>query len=84
MLFVDNKYKPLDFDYLLLKQVFITSMMPTDPVLSISIGDLVDIYNILVQNRETRWIPADARHKEFPDPLSKLRSALGDQQIELG
>lgn len=48
VLFEDKKYKPLDFDYLLLKQIFITSMMPSDPVLSISIGDLVDIYNILV------------------------------------
>ena len=27
-LFVDNKYKPLNFDYLLVKQLFVTSMMP--------------------------------------------------------
>jgi len=31
-------------------------MMPTDPVIAISIGDLVDLYNTLVDNKETRWI----------------------------
>ena len=81
-LFIENKYKPLNFDYLLVKQLFVTSMMPEDPVVSIKLSDLVEIYNILVDKKELRWIETD--DPEFREPLGLLRRNLGDKKIELG
>ena len=81
-LFKDNKYKPLNFDYLLIKQLFVTSMMPTDPIISISLGDIVHIYNTLVANKEMRWI--ETSNRDFKEPISLLRKELGDKPINLG
>ena len=60
-------------------------MMPKDPVISISLGDIIEIYNTLVDKKETRWIdstPEEAR--VFKEPISLLRKELGDKRIELG
>lgn len=70
---------------MLVKQLFVTSMMPKDPVISISLGDIIEIYNTLVDKKETRWIdstPEEAR--VFKEPISLLRKELGDKRIELG
>lgn len=48
MLYIENKYKPLDFDFLLVRQLFVTSLFPADPVLSIRMSDIIKIYNTLV------------------------------------
>ena len=48
MLFIENKYKPLDFNFLLVRQLFVTSLFPADPVLSIRMCDIIKIFNTLV------------------------------------
>ena len=51
-MFVKNRFRPLNFDYLLVHQLFVTSMMPADPVISVTINDFLDIFNTLAENKE--------------------------------
>lgn len=80
-----NKYKPLDFDYLLVRQLFVTSSMPADPVIAVTLSDIIKINNILVENKEMPWIKSSNSQADrtFPDPLGKLREGLGDKIIQI-
>lgn len=80
-----NKYKPLDFDYLLVRQLFVTSSMPADPVIAVTLSDIIKINNILVENKEMPWIKSSNSQQDrlFPDPLGKLREGLGDKIIQI-
>ena len=45
---------------------------------------MVDIYNTLVDKKETRWIEIKPHERDFKEPISLLRKELGDKQINLG
>ena len=49
ILFKDNKFKPINFEFLLTEQLVVTSMMSTDPVMSVRVGEVVSIYNTIVE-----------------------------------
>ena len=56
-------YCPLNFDYLLIKDVFIDSMECKNPNLTISINDIIFVYNNLVEKGEIIFI---LNHPEDP------------------
>lgn len=72
VMFIDKRYKPLNFDYLLLQQLFVTSMMPSDPVMSVTINDFLAIFNTLVEQKTVQWIKDDTG--TFNDPIKKLQA----------
>ena len=57
--------QPLNFDYLLVKDLFVNSMQMREATLSISVNDLIFIYNNLVEKGEIVFIQS---HEE--DPIS--------------
>ena len=87
-IFRKNKFKPLNFDHLLLKQLFFTSMMANDPVITVKISDIAKVYNFLVQKDGFQWIkttdPRLDEYEQFEDPLNILRQELDNILIETG
>ena len=71
-IFLENKFKPVNFDYLLVLQYFVTSMRAADPVISVKISDMLDVYNTLVINKEVKWVEG-ADRSVFAEPLESLR-----------
>ena len=55
-----------NFDYLLLRDIFINSMEMRNPYVNISVKDLIFIYNSLVEKGENIYIP---EHENDEDPL---------------
>ena len=55
--------------------------MATDPVISVRISDIVEIYNTLVSEREIQWIAKD-NDDLFFEPLSMLIQELGGKPLE--
>ena len=47
-------------------------MRASDPVISVKISDLLDVYNTLVINREVKWVEG-ADRSVFAEPLESLR-----------
>lgn len=45
----DKRFKPINFDFLLVSQLFVTSMLPQDPVTTVTINDFLVIFNTLVE-----------------------------------
>ena len=68
---VSKRFKPINLDYLLLSQLFVTSMMPSDPVISVTINDFLAIYNTLVEQKTVQWIREEGT---FVDPIKKLQA----------
>ena len=57
-------------------------MRASDPVISVKISDIVDVYNTLVINKEVKWVEG-ADRSIFAEPLESLRQELGDEVIQL-
>ena len=70
--------QPLNFDYLLVKDLFVNSMDMTESNLTISMNDLIFIYNNLVEKGEIIFIQ---NHEE--DPIALLIQALGNTIIDV-
>lgn len=75
-LFYQPSYKPLDLDFLLVRQLFSTSLDIADPVMSATVSDIIYIYNELVE-KKTRI--AIAGHPN--DPIAMLINDLGNKPI---
>lgn len=71
-------YQPFNFDYILVKDLFINSMEFKNANLSISINDLIFIYNSLVEKGEIIFIQ---NYEE--DPIAMLVQELGNAPIEV-
>lgn len=56
-------------------------MMPSDPVMSVTINDFLAIYNTLVEKKTVQWIKDETG--TFNDPIKKLQAQLGDEKIVL-
>lgn len=69
----------LNFDYLLIKDIFINSMELRNPTLTISVNDLITIYNSLVDKGEIIFI----QDYQNEDPIYELIEALGNERIEI-
>ena len=67
----------MNFDYLLIKDVFVNSMEMKNPSLTISVNDIITVYNNLVEKNIMIFIPG---HED--DPLSLLVEELGGKVIE--
>ena len=48
VLFYQPGFSPLDLDFLLVKQLFNTSLELSDPVISATVSDIIYIHNTLV------------------------------------
>ncbi len=70
--------QPLNFDYLLVKDLFINSMEMREGNLNVTINDLIFIYNNLVEKKEQILI---SYHEE--DPIMILLDALGNTVIDV-
>jgi hypothetical protein len=69
--------KVINFDYMFLRDLFLNSMEMKNSNLTISISDLIMVYNNLIEFSDVILIP---NHNE--DPLGLLLSALGNVPIE--
>ena len=45
-------------------------MLASDPVMSVRVGEIVDIYNTIVEQKEIQWCNSAGQNE---DPLSILR-----------
>ena len=75
-LFYQPSYKPLDLDFLLVRQLFSTSLDVADPVMSATVSDIIYIYNELV---EKKGAITDGKHGD--DPIAMLINDLGNKPI---
>ncbi len=71
-------YLPMNFQYILVKDLFIHSMEFKNANLNISVQDLIFIYNNLVEKGE---IIFNQNHPE--DPINMLIQELGNSVIEV-
>lgn len=70
-------HSPLMFDYLLVKDVFLNSMCFENPILSLSVRDLIYVYNNLVEKKEAILF------KDFQeDPIGIVIDELGGTLIQ--
>lgn len=70
--------KAMNFDYLLMKDLFINSMELKNATLNISVKDIIEIYNSLVEKGEIIFI-----HNHDEDPILLLLNELGKKPIEI-
>lgn len=77
-LFVQGNFKPLDLEFVLVQQLFDTCSEVTNPILSVTVSDIVYIYNQLVTNSEQICLNNFAA-----DPLRIFIQELGGGQIKL-
>lgn len=75
-LFYQPSYKPLDLDFLLVKQLFSTSLDVADPIMSATVSDIIYIYNELVEKKTRVAITGHPN-----DPISMLINDLGNKPI---
>jgi hypothetical protein len=70
-------HSPLMFDYLLVKDIFVNSMQFENPTLTISVKDLIYIYNNIVEKKD------EILFKDFEDdPIGLAIDELGSLPIE--
>ena len=65
---------------MLLKDLFINSLNVKDENLTISIRDLIEVYNLLLDKIDIITIEGFNKHEE--DPLRSLLEAFGGKRIE--
>ena len=75
-IFFTQSWKPLRLDLLLLKQLFISSHEIKDPILTISVGDIISTQNSLIDFHDRIMIKD---HDE--DPIRILLEELGSSKI---
>ena len=57
VLFYQPGFSPLDLDFLLVKQLFTTSLELSDPIMSATVSDIIYIVNTLVDQKSKIAIP---------------------------
>lgn len=78
ILFVENNFKPIDLEFVLVQQLFATCSEVTNPILSVTVSDIVYVFNQLVTNTDQICL------KNFPqDPIRILIRELGGAPIKL-
>ena len=57
--------------------------MSKDPVISVTINDIISIYNTLLDHKETKWLPDALKNRSFNDPLFIMHDEIGGKKLAL-